>query len=371
MSSRTQVEDSSVWIRANSMGVVWRSVWMWFCVGILLAFTNQYQAITGEAELQWLPLGITIIVPMILGGIASLWAVSQVTQDDQILEDNAGAATTEVTTFVEQIESLSHQVLKNASNVNEASAKRVNFAEDVLALSNQSAEELGEVERLAEQISNSTSEVASRFSDNMDHVQDLFNEILDTQDHSDAVVKNIELLETDIGKINEMLLIITDISNMTNLLALNAAIEAARAGEAGRGFAIVADEVKKLSQQTTIATEEIEDTIHDIKTSFSMLTYQVQLMGEKIHASAGTTGGGHAAIVEKREKVQEQIDLVDRLIENMCNVTNEQIDKAKRVSEKVSVMTDDSKAAVRGSQENIEVGHQLIDSITSFKKEIH
>ena len=241
----------------------------------------------------------------------------------------------------------------------------------MLALSTQSAEELREVERLAEQIHNSTSEVASRFSDNMDHVQKLFNEIVDTQIHNQAVVENIQLLETDIGKINEMLLIITDISNMTNLLALNAAIEAARAGEAGRGFAIVADEVKKLSQQTTGATQEIEDTINDIKSSFSMLTYQVQLMGEKIHASAGSTSEGHGAILEKREKVQQQIDLVDQLIENMCNVTNEQIKKAKLVSEKVSAMTDDAKAAVRGSHDNMEVGQQLIGSVEFLKKWLH
>ena len=94
-------------------------------------------------------------------------------------------------------------------------------------------------------------------------------------------------------------------------------------------------------------------------------------MGEKIHASAGLTSEGHGAILEKREKVQQQIDLVDQLIENMCNVTSEQIAKAKMVSEKVSTMTDDAKAAFRGSHDDREVGQQLIASVEFLRKWLH
>ena len=69
--------------------------------------------------------------------------------------------------------------------------------------------------------------------------------------------------------------------------------------------------------------------------------------------------------------MQQQINLVDNLIQNMCNVTNEQIEKARLVSEKVSAMTDDAKAAVSGSHDNMEVGHSLIDSVKSLKAWIH
>jgi len=369
MIDKAQATAHSVWAQAKTMGVISRSIGASLFVGVLLTVINQYQAIFGKTSIQWIPVIFTILVPLILSLLASIWVIGRVTKlNNQATEediDDGGLA------LVQEMEKLSRQVLDNASRVNEASSKRVNFAEDVLALSTQTAEELREVERLTDKISISTSEVASRFVDSMDHVQKLFNEIIDTQSQNDAVVKNIALLEKDISKINEMLLTITDISNMTNLLALNAAIEAARAGEAGRGFAIVADEVKKLSQQTTSATNEIELTIHDIKTSYSMLTYQVQLMGDKINSSVGSSGDGHATITQKREKVQEQIDLVDTLINNMRNVTNEQIAKANVVSQKVSAMTDDAKAAVSGSHDNMEVGYSLIDSVESFRKWLH
>ena len=369
MTEAKDAVEQSFWSQARSVGIIARSVWSAVIAGSLLTLITQYSALFGGEEIQWLSLVLTYIVPYALTSVTCIWVLKRINaqvkpeQEDKSCNEEAG--------LVDQMEKLSQQVLDNASRVNEASGKRVNFAEDVLALSTQSAQELGEVERLADQINTSTSEVASRFIDNMDHVQMLLGEITATQSQNDTVVKQIELLDFDISKINEMLLIITDISNMTNLLALNAAIEAARAGEAGRGFAIVADEVKKLSQQTTTATQEIEEAICDIKSSFSMLTSQVQLMADKINTSVGASSEGRSAIVEKREKVQEQFKLVDNLIQSLCHVTNEQIEKAKLVSEKVSAMTDDARAAVDGSHDNMEVGHSLIDSVKSLKKWIH
>lgn len=369
MTETTRAVEESVWSQAKSIGVIARSFWAAIVIGSILTAINQYPAIIAESSVQWVPLVLNYLVPFALSSFTCVWLLRRLRENDElIIEDDKSD---DGVLLVGQMEQLSQQVLDNASKVNEASGQRANFAEDVLALSTQSAEEMREVERLADQINNSTSEVAHRFIDNMDHVQQLFNEITATQSQNEAVVNKIELLEKDIGKVNETLLIITDISNMTNLLALNAAIEAARAGEAGRGFAIVADEVKKLSQQTSAATQEIEVVIHNIQSSFSMLTGQVQLMADKINTSVGASSEGHAAILDKREKVQQQINLVDNLIQNMCNVTNEQIEKARLVSEKVSAMTDDAKAAVSGSHDNMEVGHSLIDSVKSLKAWIH
>ena len=94
-------------------------------------------------------------------------------------------------------------------------------------------------------------------------------------------------------------------------------------------------------------------------------------MGDKINSSVGTTGDGHVTIMDKKAKVQEQIELVDNLIKNMCNVTNEQIQKSRSVSDKISMITDDTKSAANGSRENMEVGLSLIDSVKSLRKLLH
>jgi methyl-accepting chemotaxis protein len=148
---------------------------------------------------------------------------------------------------------------------------------------------------------------------------------------------------------------IEDIADQTNLLALNAAIEAARAGEQGRGFAVVADEVRALAERTTRATREIGEMIKAIQleTKGAVIAME-QGVNEVAKGSATAANSGRAL-----EEILEQINSVTTQINQVATAAEEQTATTSEISSNMQQITDAVAQTANGAQESAVAAEQL------------
>ncbi|TDT70514.1 methyl-accepting chemotaxis protein [Hypnocyclicus thermotrophus] len=159
---------------------------------------------------------------------------------------------------------------------------------------------------------------------NMENIAISTQEVKEKIDESSYSINN---LSEEINKIIEVMSKITDISNKTNLLALNAAIEAARAGDAGKGFGVVAEEVKKLSLETGDFVKEVEELLIDIQKNMKIIEKDMEIEKERTENNIN--------IVDKTKNtfinVKYEIEDISTKINNITKKINEQVESFNKI----------------------------------------
>jgi len=175
--------------------------------------------------------------------------------------------------------------------------------------------------------------------------------------------------------IGQILNVIADIADQTNLLALNAAIEAARAGEAGRGFAVVADEVRKLAEKTMTATKEVGTAIHAIQAAAKQNVGNVEETVARIEAAtrlAHTSGEALREIVSLVDLTTDQVRSIATASEEQSSASEEiqrNVADINRISSETSGAMRESDQAVGELIRQVQALHRLIGQMQTARQD--
>ena len=245
-----------------------------------------------------------------------------------------------------QVDAASEQLAGSSSSLAEVSEQQSNAVASSAAAVEQLTVAISSVSDTAQDVQRQASESVERTTEGSQKVSQLVGEVARIQQNMGEIARTVDEFVRSTQAITGMTKEVRDIADQTNLLALNAAIEAARAGEAGRGFAVVADEVRKLAEKSGKSANEIDAVTHSIMAQSDAVQAAIEAGEKSIDASTQLAGEVEGVLTHSRDAVMQSRHGVNDITESVSEQKVASTEIAQSM-ERIANMVEETNAAAR------------------------